>query len=168
MPYCPECQAEYRTGVKTCAHCEVELVAELQQAGSCTSQATMAECLDGKPVLAVLAGVLDRVIDAQEVLRLRGLPSIIVQPDELSGPGMHAVYQLAILEHDLEQARTIFKEQWRDGLQVEGIAGLADEAEEVIDLEAGGPITCPACGETFTPADQQAECPGCGIMLGVE
>lgn len=168
MPYCPECRAEYRDGIASCAHCEVPLIATLPEVGVCASTATMAAYLRERELVAILAGGIDDVMEVQEMLRVRSVPTMVVQPEELAGPGMHAVYQLALLEDDLERARTIYADHWHDGLQLEGLGhdGIGPD-DEAIDLEAGGPIVCPACNETFTPVDAQAECPGCGLTLGV-
>ena len=35
-----------------------------------------------------------------------------------------------------------------------------------IDVDAGGEVTCPACGHVFTLAAGRAECPECGLGLG--
>ena len=168
MPYCPRCRAEYRASINSCAHCEVELVETLPEEGVCASQASMAAHLRERELVAILAGGLEDVLLVQELLRAHGIPTMIVQPEHLSGPGMHSVYQLALLEENIEQARTIYTEHWHEGLALEGLVDAeAMPSEDTIDLEAGGPIDCPACNETFSPQDERAECPSCGLMLGV-
>jgi hypothetical protein len=64
-------------------------------------------------------------------------------------------------------------------LRIRDFAGLlvGDDAQAAaargiagVDLDAGGEVTCPACGHAFRPEGAQGaelECPECGLGLGV-
>jgi rubrerythrin len=80
-------------------------------------------------------------------------------------PAVAQMFKVEILEADLERAKQVLGERWRAALETEGIG--APEAGEAV-LDAGAETVCPACGHKFVAKDSTtAECPECGLFLGV-
>ena len=52
-------------------------------------------------------------------------------------------------------------------LQDQAAAEAAARGQQGIDLDAGGDVTCPACGHRFALSPKDPQCPECGLGLGV-
>ncbi len=153
--YCPSCRGEYREGISRCAHCEVELVAELPTEDVFGSPEAMARILEGKEVQPLLLGNYQPLTEAQRMLARERIATAIAGESE-EEIGMHQRFYLMVAEGDLERARSILEHHWQ--------AGAAKEGLLVQELETADAGTCPACG-TAVPSDA-AECPECGLFVG--
>ncbi len=65
-----------------------------------------------------------------------------------------------------ERAAQILGKGFRDLLLDEDAVEAARRGRAGVDLDAGGEITCPACGHVFVPSGELVECPDCGLGLG--
>lgn len=79
----------------------------------------------------------------------------------------HPLWNLYVPEEEVPRALELRERDFAallgDG---EAVAAAARGAAPV-DLDAGGEVTCPACGHAFRPSSPAAECPDCGLALGV-
>ena len=66
-----------------------------------------------------------------------------------------------------EQAVAFLRKDWAALLDDPAAAAAAARGDEAVDLDAGGEIACPACGHRFTITAALADCPECGLSLGV-
>ena len=64
------------------------------------------------------------------------------------------------------RAVDFLRKDWAELLGDPDAAAAAARGQAGIDLDAGGEMTCPACGHVFALAEKQAECPECGLGLG--
>ncbi len=78
----------------------------------------------------------------------------------------HPLWNLYVPAEETQRAVDFLKQDWADLLQAPESVAAARRGQEGIDLDAGGEITCPACGHAFTPSGRAAECPECGLALG--
>jgi rubrerythrin len=77
------------------------------------------------------------------------------------------LWNLYVPEAELQRAVELLKKHWAELLDAPDAAAAAARGEQVIDLAKGGEVACPACGHTFTVSGADAECPECGLGLGV-
>jgi len=75
-------------------------------------------------------------------------------------------WNLYVAREDGEKAARLLHGDWRSLLGGEDALEAARRGAHGVDLDAGGEITCPACGHTFVPAGEVVECPDCGLGLG--
>ena len=75
-------------------------------------------------------------------------------------------WNLYVPKEQAEEARAVIGSDW--ARQLEGYAAMeaAQRGAAGVDLDAGGEITCPACGHAFAAAPGVSECPDCGLGLG--
>ena len=164
MPWCPSCRSEYRDGFTICASCQVELVAELPPEVPLDAAAVEAAVAEGQ-ALVVARGGYDAARRMQDALAYRRVPSVIVGvPDTAGDGGVYAAYEVVVHPDAADDARSALMADFQEMLTAEGLDG--ESADAVIDLDAGEDVTCPACGTTFSLAET-AECPECGLYLGV-
>jgi uncharacterized Zn-finger protein len=64
-------------------------------------------------------------------------------------------------------AAEALRERWGLSVDAPGAEEAAARGREQIDVDAGGEVTCPACGHRFTLPPGGGECPDCGLALGV-
>lgn len=161
--FCPNCRSEYRSGFTQCGHCKVPLVASLAEATT-LDEAGVAAYFKGRNTVMVTQGALAMVREVHDVLASNGCVSRMVPMDDDSG-GVHNMFKLEIIQEDLDKARAISGNRWKEMVARE--VGAPVEAREAV-LAAGQETECPACGHKFIPADTAtAECPECGLFLGV-
>ena len=67
---------------------------------------------------------------------------------------------------EAEKAARLLGQDWRSLLGDEAAVEAARRGLDGVDLDAGGAVTCPACGHTFQPQGGAGECPDCGLSLG--
>jgi hypothetical protein len=80
----------------------------------------------------------------------------------------HPLWNLYVAKEEVEAARQVLRKDWAELLDDPEAAAAASRGQEGIDLDAGGEVTCPACGHRFTALGGGAlECPECGLVLGV-
>ncbi|MBI5498368.1 MAG: hypothetical protein HY904_25425 [Deltaproteobacteria bacterium] len=166
MPYCPSCYSEYRRGYSDCASCKVPLVEKLEDALE-MGEAEQATYFQDKSVVMVTQGGIATVLEVRDILETGGCPCRI-RPVEGSDdmPPVAQLFRLDIVDTDLDKARAILGNRWKESLAKEGVTAAATEKEAV--LADGSETECPACSTRFTPKDtKSAECPECGLFLGV-
>lgn len=75
-------------------------------------------------------------------------------------------WNLYLPREEAEQGAKLLHGDWRSLLGDEAALEAARRGAMGVDLDAGGEITCPACGHAFVPAGEVVECPECGLGLG--
>jgi rubrerythrin len=85
------------------------------------------------------------------------------KPEEKVRP----LWNLYVPTDDTARAVELLKKDWAELLRDPEAAVAAARGQEGIDLDAGGEVTCPACGHRFALQSKDAECPECGLTLGV-
>ncbi len=95
----------------------------------------------------------------------RRVPAVILgDPDSCAQGAACAKWLVLVHPDDVEAAASALAEEFQHMIATE-VGEVPDDA--VADLDAGGPITCPACQHEFTPqAGAVVECPDCGLFLG--
>ena len=78
----------------------------------------------------------------------------------------HPLWNLYVPEEEVPQALEFLRRDWADLLGDPAAAAAAARGQEGIDVDAGGEVTCPACGHAFVLPSGTAECPECGLALG--
>jgi rubrerythrin len=78
----------------------------------------------------------------------------------------HPLWNLYVPEADVAQAVAFLRNDWAELLHDPEAAAAAARGQEGIDVDAGGEVTCPACGHKFTVSGRDVECPECGLALG--
>jgi hypothetical protein len=79
----------------------------------------------------------------------------------------HPRWNLYVPAGDVEKAAAFLKRDWAELLADPEAAAAAARGEAEVNLDQGGEIDCPACGHRFTASVEQADCPECGLSLGV-
>jgi hypothetical protein len=85
------------------------------------------------------------------------------KPEEKQRP----LWNLYVPAEEVGRAVELLKKDWAALLGDPTAAAAAARGQEGIDLDAGGEVTCPACGHRFVVQGPEAECPECGLALGV-
>ncbi len=169
MPYCPICKGEFVEGITHCKNCDADLIAEKPQSDICSSPIEMNRYLMGKEVVVIHMGYIDTCREGQDLLAGYNIPTTIQAAE--GGCNCHGQQPcvLACEPKELERVQKIFNDRFQKSVEKEGIACCchSPSANEEIKLDGDAPITCPGCGTSFTPADARAECPECGLVLGV-
>jgi hypothetical protein len=75
-------------------------------------------------------------------------------------------WTLYVPREELERAGEVLGQDWRGLVEDEAALEAARRGTRALDLDAGGEVTCPACGATFVAAGRTVECPDCGLSLG--
>ncbi len=78
----------------------------------------------------------------------------------------HPLWNLYVPEGEVERAVEFLRRDWAELLDRPEAAAAAARGIEGVDLDAGGEVTCPACGHRFAAAGGATECPECGLSLG--
>jgi hypothetical protein len=78
----------------------------------------------------------------------------------------HPLWNLYVPAAEAPRAVELLEKDWAELLEDPDAAAAAARGQSGIDLDAGGDVTCPACGHAFTPSGREAECPECGLALG--
>ena len=120
---------------------------------------------DGKEVIIIHMGYIASCREGQDLLASYNIPTTIQAVE--GGCNCHGQQPCALACEfsQLERVKQIFEERWHKKLECEGLCDCHGGDE--ICLDSGEPITCPGCGTSFVPADASAECPECGLCLGV-
>jgi hypothetical protein len=106
--------------------------------------------------------------EMMELLEEQGLdPEIEQVPPRRAEERAHPLWNIYVPTAQVEPARDFLRKDWADLIGDGDAARAAERGIRGIDLDAGGEIECPACGHVFVPSSAQAECPDCGLALGV-
>ena len=108
-----------------------------------------------------------QVRELQALLEEQGLAAEMEKvpgstPQELH----HPRWNLYVPEAEVEAARAFLGRDWAALLVDAGAREAAARGAAAVDLDQGGEIACPACGQRFAASATQAECPECGLALG--
>ena len=78
----------------------------------------------------------------------------------------HPLWNLYVPDDEVPRALEFLRRDWAELLRDPDAAAAAARGQEGIDVDAGGEVTCPACGHRFVLPADAAECPECGLALG--
>ncbi|HVI93280.1 MAG TPA: hypothetical protein VM753_04700 [Anaeromyxobacter sp.] len=78
----------------------------------------------------------------------------------------HPLWNLYVPDDEVPRALEFLRRDWAELLGDPDAAAAAARGQEGIDVDAGGEVTCPACGHRFVLPADAAECPECGLALG--
>jgi DNA-directed RNA polymerase subunit RPC12/RpoP len=76
-------------------------------------------------------------------------------------------WNLYVPAAQVTEASRCLTRDWAGMVEGEDAVHAVQRGEEVLAIDGATEIACPACGHRFTPADRAAECPDCGLALGV-
>jgi hypothetical protein len=108
------------------------------------------------------------VREMMSLLELEGLaPEMEKVPPGRPEEKLRPLWNLYVPTADAPRAVQVLKKDWAELLEDAAAAEAAARGQQGIDLDAGGEVTCPACGHTFTLSAAEAQCPECGLGLGV-
>jgi len=154
MPFCPECQAEYREGFTRCSACDLDLVEQLPEAFD-LSEENIHQALEGQDLVPVVRGDFEVLKEIRAFLSSQRVASLLLDDKEFQAPpGAPKRVMLAVGSADEEHARLILGEKFQDMVANEGLDADAE-------LSYGA---CPACGHGVE--EDQEECPECGLFIG--
>jgi hypothetical protein len=164
LQYCPRCNDEYRSDIRTCAACEVALIsgAELlaRRVTRRQNNSPVPTLQANEPLRAVTKGPVTQIKALQACLEQQGLPSRAVK-EEGGGCGCRgAELVLQVRECDLPEVLEIMEQEYRRS------TGLTEHdtrfSDAVYDPGADEAV-CPACGHRFSTA--LTACPDCGLCF---
>lgn len=134
----------------------------LDEAGRCVTCEADAEGLK----LLTRSGFAS-VREMMSYLETQGLaPEMEKVPPAREQEKHHPLWNLYVPEAEVPRAAELLRKDWADLLEAPEAVAAAARGQAGIDLDAGGAVSCPACGHTFTPSGPEAECPECGLSLG--
>lgn len=144
--------------VAKCPTCATPVAA----GGKCVTCAAVADGL-------VLLVRLDyaNVLELRNQLEEAGLaPEMEQVPPADERERHHPRWNLYVPAAESDPARAILGSDWKRLLGDEAAVEAARRGAAGVDLDAGGEITCPACGHVFAGGPGITECPDCGLGLG--
>jgi uncharacterized Zn finger protein (UPF0148 family) len=145
--------------VQTCPTCATPL----DDQGGCVTCAAEAEGLK-----LVSRNGYAQVREMMTLLEEQGLAAEMEKvPPTTKEERHHPRWNLYVPGAQLDQALAFLRQDWAALLEDPAAAVAAARGAAAVDLDAGGPIECPACGHAFTVSAAQPDCPECGLSLGV-
>jgi hypothetical protein len=143
--------------------CETCRATPLDDEGHCVTCDAEAEGLK----LLTRSGYAE-VREMMALLEEQGLgPEMEKVPPGKPEEKLRPLWNLYVPVEEVPRAVEVLKKDWADLLKDPGAAAAAARGQEGIDLDVGGEVTCPACGHRFVLQSKDAECPECGLGLGV-
>ncbi len=170
MSFCPICHAEYREGVMSCAHCEVELVASLDMVRPKMTEDQILGYLEKRELVPVAKAGYDRLKPIRDLFCKKNIASIILREDgEGCGAGCVGLgaLNLMVAEEDIEAAVGVLEEEFSglvNSVGEDADLDIVDGGRAALDYDEGK-LICPACGEEVQSG--QNECPECGLYIGI-
>jgi rubrerythrin len=79
----------------------------------------------------------------------------------------HPLWNLYVPAGQLEGALEALGRDWVALLDAPEAREAASRGDAGIQLDQEGDVTCPACGHVFRLKPGEADCPDCGLSLGV-
>jgi hypothetical protein len=76
------------------------------------------------------------------------------------------LWNLYVPKDEAAEAGAAMGSDWAQLLEGDAAVQAAQRGAAGVDLDAGGEITCPACGHVFAAGPGVSECPDCGLGLG--
>jgi hypothetical protein len=141
-----------------CPKCQTTLSDD----GSCVTCAAAAEGL-----VRLLSTDFGTVRDAMTRLEEAGLgPEMEQVPAATPAEARQPRWNLYVPAEQVEDARRHLVRDWTQLVEGEEAVQASQRGEEILTLDGSAEIACPACGNRFTPAGPDAECPDCGLGLG--
>ncbi len=168
LNYCPVCDEEYRSDIKKCADCAVDLVAgqvkiAAEQGLMAKKSARSMELSEDDDLVNIRKGTLLEMKKLKQLLAKEYIPSLIVgEKTGNCGKGCCArELFLQIKRADGEEASAILARDFKrtTGLDHHDLS----HAGSVYNPDAGQTV-CPACGFRFSPTT--STCPDCGLCFG--
>jgi hypothetical protein len=143
--------------------CETCRATPLDDEGHCVTCDAEAEGLK----LLTRSGYAE-VREMMSLLELNGLaPEMEKVPPGKPEEKVRPLWNLYVPAGEVARAVEVLKKDWAELLRDAGAAEAAARGQQGIDLDVGGEVTCPACGHRFALSPKNAECPECGLGLGV-
>ncbi len=143
---------------ETCPKCATPL----DEAGACVTCAAKGEGLE----LVTRSGFAS-VREMMSLLEEQGVGAEMEKvPPGRPEERQHPLWNLYVPSGDVQRAVAFLTRDWADLLADPAAAEAAARGQAGIDVDAGGEVTCPACGHRFAIAQGGAECPECGLALG--
>jgi hypothetical protein len=143
---------------RTCEKCNTPLDDE----GNCVTCEADAEGLK----LLVRSGYAS-VREMNNALEAAGLtPEMEQVPAGRPEEKAHPLWNLYADTAEVESAVTILRKHWAELLDDPAAAAAAQRGIAGVDLDQGGEIECPACGQKCVLDPAKPECPECGLGLG--
>ncbi len=168
MNYCPSCGDEYRSDIKNCVSCEVELIsgkeklALVRQEQELLNNRSMEISVDDE-LVDLRKGGLHDMKQLQALLAQDRIPSILAG-DESCGKGCcGAEMYLQIRKSDVDAAMVVLSREYIRNTSLENHD--LSHVDAVFVQEADSNI-CPACGCRFAASDGM-NCPECGLCFEV-
>jgi len=144
--------------VRSCEKCNTPLDGE----GKCVSCEARADGLE----LLSRSGYAT-VIEMLELLQGQGVTAEIEQvPPRREEEKTRPLWNLYAPAGEVQKAVTFLQKDWAEMLADPKAAEAAARGLQGLDLDAGGEVTCPACGQRFAPGPGVTDCPDCGLSLG--
>jgi hypothetical protein len=145
--------------VPTCPTCS----SPLDDAGACVTCAAAAEGL-----VRLARNAYDQIRELQVLLEGQGVGAEIERvPPGTPQERHHPTWNLYVPREQVEQARAFLDKDWAELLLDDAASAAAARGQQGIDFDQGGDVTCPACGHRFAATAAEADCPECGLSLGV-
>jgi hypothetical protein len=134
----------------------------LDDAGACVTCAAETEGLK-----QVIRSGYASVREMMGLLEGEGLaPEMEKVPPARPEERAHPLWNLYVPEQEVPRAVEFLRRDWAELLAYPEAAAAAARGQEGIDVDAGGEVTCPACGHRFVLPSGAVECPECGLGLG--
>jgi hypothetical protein len=122
---------------------------------------------DGEGLKVLTRSGFASVREMMALLEGQGLsPEMEKVPPARPEERAHPLWNLYVPEDQVPVAVEFLRKDWSELLLDPDAAAAAARGQAGIDLDAGGDVTCPACGHAFALSSKQAECPECGLGLG--
>lgn len=161
MPWCTECQSEYREGITTCPTCNVALSATPPEPPDEIDDEALLD--SDKELVVIVRAQFKTCLEIREALRGKGIPCVLLrEADEGESAREHreALIDVLVEETRIEEASQALHEKWSGLLQKEGLEPATGPTGEAEPME----LHCPACNAVV--AEEATECPDCGLALG--
>lgn len=164
MPFCPTCRSEYREGVARCTPCAQPLVPELSDGDEYKGERLRDAAKRGEASPIMRAGYPE-ACQMVELLQAAGLDAMVIgDPASCGKGGPCSHFLVAVLQEDVAAAVEVVRGEQTRLVEADD-ASRGANLDAMVDLDAEGQKSCPACGAAFDGAPQ--ECPDCGLYLGV-
>ncbi len=167
MNYCPGCDDEYRSDVKNCAVCEVELIpgseklAEILRREQALGSRSMEISVDDE-LVTLRKGQLKDIKQLKKLLAKEKIPAILAGDEQSCGQGCcgQEMY-LQTRASDAEAAMAVLNQ---DFVKNTSLASHDMTYADAVFVEGAESTVCPACGSQFSP-DAAKNCPECGLCF---